>query len=81
MSKASKGEGMAGVADDLEDLSLQVAKAVRYQSDRIRFFKARCCCGGGGGTAASEKEYQTRHQPQPRHLSVSLSLRLIVRLL
>lgn len=54
VSKASKGEGMASVADDLEDLRLEFTKAVGYQSDGVGIFKARS--SGGGGPADQQKQ-------------------------
>lgn len=52
VSKASKGEGMASVAYDLEDLRFEVTKAVGYQSDGVGIFKARSC----GGAADQQKQ-------------------------
>lgn len=66
VSEAGEVEGAARVAEDLDDLLLQLTQlteAVRYQSDGVGLVEARCCCA-----AADRQQDQGGGQDQ-RHAS------------
>lgn len=68
VSEAGEGEGMASLADDLEDLRLEVTEVVRHQTDGIGVVEAGSSC------CAAEQQECAGDQGQSGHLSLSLSL-------
>jgi len=48
VGESGEGECVVGGADDLDHLGLEVAEAVRCQSDGVGVLEGRCCCCGGG---------------------------------